>query len=131
MRYLLDTNIWVAVSKNDEAIQRRMMQLKPEQFYACSVVRGELIFGAWKSNRTSQALAAVETMLGRVGSLPYDDAAATQYGRIRAELERLGRPIGVNDLMIASIAISNDCVVVTRNEREFRRVPGLIVETWT
>jgi tRNA(fMet)-specific endonuclease VapC len=131
MRYLLDTNIWIAVSKGDESIQRHMLRLKPEQFYVSSVTRGEMVFGAWKSKRIAETMRSVEEVLGRVRSLPFDDEAATLYGLIRAELERIGRPIGGNDLLIASIALANDCVVVTRNEREFRRVPGLIVETWT
>ena len=63
-------------------------------------------------------------------SLPFDDAAANQYGVVRALLERAGTPIGANDLMIASIALAQDCVVGTRNTREFQRVPGLRLESW-
>ncbi len=63
-------------------------------------------------------------------SLPFDDTAARAYGRLRAELERAGTIIGPNDLMIASIALSQDLVVVSNNTREFERVPGLAVEDW-
>ena len=63
--------------------------------------------------------------------LAFDDSAARVYGRIRAALERQGPPIGPMDMLIAAHALSEDLVLVTKNEREFRRVPGLSVENWT
>jgi tRNA(fMet)-specific endonuclease VapC len=63
-------------------------------------------------------------------SLSFDDQAAEHYGRVRPLLEHAGTPIGPNDLMIAAIALTHDATVLTRNEREFRRVPGLRVATW-
>lgn len=66
----------------------------------------------------------------RFDSLPFDDAAAEEYGRIRAELTAAGTPIGPNDLMIASIALANQLTLVTSNTAEFGRVPGLQIENW-
>jgi tRNA(fMet)-specific endonuclease VapC len=63
-------------------------------------------------------------------SLPFDDLAAGHYGLIRATLERAGTSVGANDLLIASIALAHDCLLVTRNSREFEGVVGLRVETW-
>ena len=63
-------------------------------------------------------------------SLPFDDAAAEAYGRLRAELARRGMPIGPNDLMIAAIALAYGFTLVTHNTSEFSRVPGLRLEDW-
>jgi len=62
--------------------------------------------------------------------LPFDDAAAEQYGRVRAELEARGTPLGETDLMIASVALAHRLTLVTGNEAHFRRVPGLVIENW-
>ncbi len=72
----------------------------------------------------------LEALLEPFTTLPFDDAAALQYGMIRSLLERLGTPIGPNDLMIAAIGMANDLTVVTRNTREFGRVVGLRVDQW-
>lgn len=63
-------------------------------------------------------------------SLPFDDRAADEYGRIRAYLARLGTPIGPNDLLIAAIALANNATLVTHNTTEFNRVPGLTIVDW-
>lgn len=89
------------------------------------------MYGANKSMRMLETAQGFEQLLDGFVSLPFDDEAGLTYGRVRAHLERLGTPVGHNDLQIAAIALVNDCVVVTRNEREFRRVPGLRVDTWT
>jgi tRNA(fMet)-specific endonuclease VapC len=88
------------------------------------------MFGANKSLRKQETIEGYKRLLEGFVSLPFDDEAASAYGATRAHLERMGTLIGHNDLQIASIAQANGCVVVTRNEREFRRVPGLPMEVW-
>ena len=66
----------------------------------------------------------------RFASLPFNDRAAEHYARIRATLERAGRPIGGNDLMIAAIALASDLILVTHNTHEFSRIPGLVIQDW-
>jgi tRNA(fMet)-specific endonuclease VapC len=63
-------------------------------------------------------------------SLPFDDDAAEVYGRIRTQLEKSGKPIGPNDLLIAAIAIAHDATLVTHNTGEFSRVEDLRYEDW-
>jgi tRNA(fMet)-specific endonuclease VapC len=63
--------------------------------------------------------------------VPFDDLCADHHGMIRADLERAGKPIGPNDLLIAATARAGDCTLVTTNTREFSRVPGLRIEDWT
>jgi tRNA(fMet)-specific endonuclease VapC len=75
-------------------------------------------------------LAELERFFSAMTSLPMDDAAAYEYGRIRAHLELRGTPIGSYDMLIASIALANDLTVVTHNTAEFGRVPGLAIEDW-
>ena len=96
----------------------------------CSVVKAELYFGAQNSSRLAENLQRVETFCRAFESLPFDDESAKQYGIVRAQLRREGRPIGGNDLMIASIAVAHSHILVTRNMDEFSRVSGLEVERW-
>ena len=95
-----------------------------------SITLAELAHGAEKSSDISRNTAVVEDFVSRLTVLPYDDKAAWQYGNIRAALEKLGQPIGINDLHIAAQARSNGLTLITNNMREFERVPGLLLENW-
>jgi tRNA(fMet)-specific endonuclease VapC len=129
-RYSLDTNICIGFTKGDVLVESRMAELDPAQISICSVVRAELFFGAANSGRPEANFDLYRSFASSFGTLGFDDIAAEIYGRIRSDLKRSGKPIGGNDLMIAAIALANDCILVTRNHREFLRVPGLRVETW-
>ena len=83
-----------------------------------------------KSQDPPGTLLKQQAFVERFVSLPFDDAAALMYGRLRAELERAGTPIGANDLLIASIALANGLTLITHNTREFGRVPGLQIADW-
>ncbi len=131
---LLDTSICVPMINrtgdvSDPAVQR-LLDLSPGSVCLCSVVKAELEFGARNSSRVADNLQRVAAFCDAFQSLPFDDAAAGQYGVVRADLRREGAMIGANDLMIASIALSRGLILVTRNAMEFRRVPGLRVEVW-
>ena len=95
-----------------------------------SIILAELLHGAEKSSRVSDNLSAIEDFCSRLDVLPYGAKAAQHYGAIRAALEKLGQPIGVNDLHIAGHARSEGLVLVTNNVSEFTRVPALEVENW-
>ena len=95
----------------------------------CTVVEAELRYGMAKGG-SAQRLGAPEAFLSLVTILPFDSAAAKEYGLLRAVLERAGSRIGPNDLMIASIALANGLTLVTHNVAEFSRVPGLRIEDW-
>lgn len=86
--------------------------------------------GAEKSSRVGENLSVIEDFCSRLIVLPYDAKAAQHYGAIRAALEKLGQPIGVNDLHIAGHARSEGLALVTNNTSEFKRVPALEVENW-
>lgn len=131
MSYLLDTNVCIALlKKGDQALSARLRREAPTNVALCSVVRAELLYGARKSERVDENLRLLEVFFAAFASLPFDDRAAEHYGAIRALLTRAGTPIGANDLLIASIALASDATLVTRNLDEFRRVPGLRVDSW-
>ena len=93
------------------------------------IVAAELRYGATKKN-SPRLTAQLEAVLGALEVLALEAPADIRYGRIRASLERMGRPIGANDLLIAAHALSLDFTLVTDNEREFSRVDGLRIENW-
>ena len=95
-----------------------------------AITLAELLHGAEKSSRVSENMAAVEDFCSRLQVLPYGPKAAQHYGAIRAALEKLGQPIGVNTLHIAAHARSEGLVLVTNNMGEFARVPALEAENW-
>lgn len=83
-----------------------------------------------RSQRVSENLQRLEQFFASFESLPFDDKAAEFYGVHRALLAKGGTPVGINDLLLASIALAHDHTIVTRNTKEFGRVPGLRLESW-
>lgn len=131
MMYLLDTNTCIKyLNGRSEKIRQHLEAKQPQNISLCSVVKAELFYGAMKSANPEKNLAKLQPFVSRFVSLLFDDSAAEAYGRIRAELEKGGTPIGPNDLLIAAIAMVNDVTLVTNNTREFSRVNGLKFEDW-
>ena len=131
MRFMLDTNTCVdLIRQRDDRILRRMQKLSPEDLCVSSITLSELEYGAAKSADPGRNRLALAKFMTPLTVVPYDDAVAPVYGRVRAQLERAGTPIGPLDTMIAAHALSLGLTVVTINEREFRRVSGLKVENW-
>ena len=131
MKYLLDTNVCVRyLAGRSQALKIRLDSISPDDLAICSVVKAELRYGAYKSQQIEKTIQAQNVFLDQIYSLPFDDVTAEIYGQIRTLLERAGKPIGANDLLIAAIAIANQLILVTHNTAEFNRVPGLVVEDW-
>ena len=130
LKYLLDTNIVIYVIKQRPIQALDVFNRQQGRMAISAITLAELIHGAEKSSDVSRNTAVVEDFVSRLAVLPYDDKAAWQYGNIRAALEKLGQPIGLNDLHIAAHARSNGLILVTNNLREFERVPGLVLENW-
>ena len=131
MRYLLDTNVCIEILRGrNPGLKSRLAAQSLNDLVLCSVVWAELQCGARLAQNPPQELAKLHDAFGHWPRLPFDDAAAEAYGEIRAHLQRAGRQIGGNDLLIAAIAHTNDLTVVTHNTGEFARVPDLPVEDW-
>lgn len=128
--YLLDTNVWIALLKNDAAVKARVQRVGLDALYLCAPVWSELWFGACKSQRIAENQARIRELVAFVPSLPFDNHAGEHCGEIRALLAREGRPIGPYDLQIAAIARASGLCLVTRNVSEFNRVPDLLIENW-
>jgi len=133
--YLLDTNACIALINGEPARVRRHLDealSREATVLVSSVVLFELWYGVEKSARQESNRQRLEVFLaGPVSTLPFDDADAATAGRIRAQLERVGRPIGAYDLLIAAQAVRQDLVLVTANSSEFSRVPSLRWEDWS
>jgi tRNA(fMet)-specific endonuclease VapC len=131
VKYLLDTNVCIRVlNGSSTGVIERLEGLDPSEVAMCAVVRAELVFGARKSTHVAENLRLVDELFEPFVCLPFDDRAADAYGSVRADLERVGRPIGPNDLLIAATALAHGLFLVTHNISEFRRVPGLNLDDW-
>lgn len=129
MKYLLDTNVISRMIREPHGPVARSIRERQSDVCTSIVVAAELRYGAVKKGSPGLA-ESVEAVLGALDVLPFASPADVEYGRLRAVLERAGRPIGPNDLIIAAQALCLDLVLVTDNEAEFRRVPDLRVENW-
>ncbi len=131
MAWLLDPNAWIVYLKGPlSPIRARLQSLQPSEVVFCSVVKAELLHGAEKYGNRERRLNILRELFAPYLSLPFDDAAAVQHGRIRHELEITGSVIGSHDLMISAIALANNHTLVTHNTSEFARVRGLTIEDW-
>ena len=129
--YPPDTNGWAAYLRGKHAgLLRRFAAERSSDILLCSVVVAELAYGAHHSPTAYRAhnIALLGRLRGEFASVPFDDAAAEEYGRLRAHLAASGQMIGPNDLLIASISLARGLILVTHNVREFSREPGLVVE---
>ncbi len=131
VHYLLDTNTASYLIKgNVPRVRQRMARHAASDVGVSVVTEAELRFGAERHPAAVRLRLAVEEFLGPLQVLAWDSAAAQQYARLRAALERSGTPVGNLDLMIAAHAVSLDAVLVT-NDRAFRQVKELMTEDWT
>lgn len=129
--YLLATNVCIMYLKGrSPSIDLHFNTVVADKIGVCSVVKAELFYGAMGSNNPQKSLNVQKSFLSQFVSLPFDDACAEVYGKIRRDLASLGTPIGSNDLQIAAIALANNLILVTHNVREFSRVQGLQIEDW-
>jgi tRNA(fMet)-specific endonuclease VapC len=130
-RYLLDTNICIYIKNHrPPEVLARFSKLPPGKVAMSSITYGELCFGAEKSAKPKETLQILENLVTLIPVLPLDENASQHYGKIRQQLQASGKLIGNNDLWIAAHALAGKLVLVTNNESEFKRVPGLKVENW-
>lgn len=130
MKVLLDTDICIAILNRDDRVRAALERHAPSTLRLSAVSVAELRFGAAKSTQPARATANIRALLGKIGVVPFDEAATHRYGELRALLERRGTPIGPLDTLIAAQALSQGWTLATHNSAEFRRVPGLKVTDW-
>ena len=127
---MLDTNIVIYILKRRPLEILSTFNANANRMAISSITLAELTHGAEKSDRVTENLEVIDDFCSRLEVLPYGEKAAQHYGAIRACLEKLSQPIGVNDLHIAGHARSEGLALVTNNVSEFERVPGLELENW-
>ena len=131
-RYMLDTNICIYLRQSrPPEVTSRFRQMEHGDAVISVITYGELHYGAERSQQRTNALQSLGRLVSLLPVVPLPEEAATVYGEICAELEVRGEMIGGNDLWIAAHAKSAGLTLVTNNEREFTRVPGLKLQNWT
>ena len=130
MRHLLDTNVCIAAMRGNPEVVKNFLAHVPADCGISTVTLYELLSGVERCNQPDTERRKVEAFIGPLHIVPFDDDAAHHTARIRWHLEQRGEIIGPYDLMLAGQAISLEIALVTHNTREFRRVPGLLLEDW-
>jgi tRNA(fMet)-specific endonuclease VapC len=131
MRYLLDTNVCVEyLNGRYPKVIERLQDVLPGDVAVSVIAVAELRYGADKSNRPQENHHSLDLLLEDLASLEFDLDSAYEYGKVRSELERTGKPIGPNDMLIAAQARAHDLILVTDNRGEFERIDRLRIENW-
>ncbi len=130
MRYLLDTNIVSDLVRNPQGrVAQKIRRIGERHVCTSIIVAAELRYGAAKK-QSPRLTGQLEAVLGALEVVPFEVPADATYGSLRTRLEKAGRPIGSNDLLIAAQALALGYTIVSDNEREFSRIPGLPHENW-
>lgn len=131
MKYLLNTNICIyIIKKKPEEVIKRFLKIKPDSIGISSITVSELYYGIAKSSKPNENTIALEQFILPLTMLDFNKDDSIAYGRLRAKLEQKGKLIGAMDMLIAAQALSRDLIIVTNNEREFKKIEGLSVENW-
>jgi tRNA(fMet)-specific endonuclease VapC len=128
---MLDTNIVSYLLREQiPTLKLKFLRTPAADVAVSTITEAEVQFGIAKKPGAAKLRLAAENFLAGIAVLPWDSAAARAYGPLRAEQERKGRPLSLEDLMIAAHALSRGLVLIT-NDQAFRFVEGLKTEDWT
>src|SRR5579859_7508271 len=131
MKYLLDTDAFSDLVREDEHVSSRFSLVRPSLVRISTVTVKEIEYGRrLHPQQVTRRNNRIDTLLREIEALPFDARDAYAAGRIRAALAQAGNPIGPYDVMIAGMAQSRGLILVTANTREFSRVPDLQLENW-
>lgn len=130
MKFLLDTNICIYILNERPRFVLDIFLDKKNQCVISSITVEELYYGVCNSSKREKNLQAVNNFIDNFIILSFDSKEAMLCGQHRYMLQKMGKTIGHNDLMIASVALQYDLVLVTNNEKEFIRIPNLKIENW-
>jgi len=131
VKYYLDTNICIYFLKGKfPLLIEKLLSNNPDNIKIPSIVKAELLYGAEKSQKQLENLEKIYQFIFPLETVAFGDKESIEYSYIRSLLEKEGKIIGPNDLIIAATVKANDGVLVTNNIKEFIRVDGLKVENW-
>ncbi|MEE3486895.1 MAG: type II toxin-antitoxin system VapC family toxin [Bulleidia sp.] len=128
--YYLDTNICIYYLKGVKSVRDSMLTVSPKDIRIPAMVKAELLYGAYKSQKKEENIRKLRAFLSAFDSEPFSDSCTEKYAALRSELERNGTPVGPNDMIIAATVIAKGGTLVTHNTKEFERINQLNVIDW-
>ena len=129
--YIVDSNTCIYFMNGKyPSVRDKFLSISPKDIKISSVVKGELLLGAFKSQAREQTTKKVEKFLKPFDVIDFTDKMSYDYAEIRAALEKSGNSIGANDLLIAATALNQKAILVTHNIDEFSRIQSLEIEDW-
>ncbi|MBE9170378.1 type II toxin-antitoxin system VapC family toxin [Pleurocapsales cyanobacterium LEGE 06147] len=131
MKYLLDTDICIYWLKGRNEVREKINQLDQSEIAICSITVSELYFGAYNSSKIEKNLITAETFIQSLPVISLSNETLKKFGQLKAKLRQAGTPVADFDLLIASVAITEDLILVTNNIRHYQRIVGLKLENWT
>lgn len=128
--YILDTDICIYWLKGDDSIEKKIVQIGFSNICITVITECELFYGAFKSAKKEKNLSVIGELKSKINTLHTVEGVSPIYGKLKSELGNKGQTIDDADLLIASIALSNNAILVTNNISHFKRIPGLKIENW-
>ena len=129
--YFLDTNTCIYfLNGKYEFIKEKILATPPNEIQIPTIVKAELLLGAYKSKKRKENIEKIEKFLEPFEVIPFIDLITYTYAEIRNDIEKKGEVIGPNDMLIASIVKFHEGILVTNNVKEFDRIKGLKIENW-
>lgn len=130
MKYLLDTNTCIYLLNGNQQLMKKVQEGGAYSLALSYSVLAELYFGAYNSKRVDANLNRIEVFKRNLAILSESDESARLFGKIKADLRAKGNTIDDFDILIASVAVSNDCILITNNTIHFERIEDLKLENW-
>ena len=130
MKYLLDTDTLIYWLKGNKNIEEKALTIGLDQLRYSIISHAELYFGAYNSEQKDKNLKAIQVVYQKLALVNFNADSAQLFGMIKADLKQQGNIILDADIMIASIALSNELTLVTNNEKHFNRIPKLNIQNW-
>lgn len=130
MKYLLDTNICIYLLNGNERLKKKVIEIGVSSITISNATLAELYFGAYNSKKVDANLQRINLFKKNLIIYSDSDESAEAFGRFKSKLKSEGNIIEDFDILIASIAIINNCVLVTNNPNHFERIEGLQIENW-
>ena len=127
-KYLIDSDILIYFLKGKQEVVKRLSQIPIDDLYISRINYTELMYGAYNSTKIDQNLKIIEPFLDSFTVLEFTKVSSLIFAKEKARLKKSGNIIADMDLMIASIALENDCTLISNNIKHFDRVQNLKLE---
>jgi tRNA(fMet)-specific endonuclease VapC len=131
VKYLLDTDICIYWLKGRTAVRDKINEIGQTEIAICVITASELYFGAYNSSKIEKNLITAETFIRSIPVIPLSNNTLKKFGQLKAQLRQAGTSVADFDLLIASVALTEDLILVTNNTRHYQRIIGLKLDNWT